>query len=412
MGLKLENAIYTGDNLYWLRQFPDDFVDLIYIDPPWCTNRKYNQIFRGVKGGLFNEKNELFAYMDMWGKGRIEGRLSRYIDYMRPRVRELRRVLRKTGSFYFHCDWHASHYIRLMLDQIFGYENFQNEIVWFYKTGGLSKERFGRKHDDIYFYTKSKEYTFNLQKEKSYLSHKYGFKNIEIKQDEQGYYSEVYSRDVWDIPALRGNQPETLSYPTQKPEKLLEKIIKASSNEGDLVLDAFCGCGTTSMVAHRFKRKFIGIDRSPLGCVTTRNRLNKVNSFPDMINLKFDENMSWQQAQQWCVSYIGGEVSSKLSSDKGVDGLTMSGNPIQVKHHKSPINDSVVAEFISKGMYYAKKKKGYIFSTNGFTQSAYSRAKEAKEKEGLSIGLWTPKQVEEIANRSFYTNQALEDIFE
>ena len=159
------------------------------------------------------------------------------------------------------------------MDAVFGNANFRNEIVWYYKTGGMSKRWFGRKHDVILFYSKTKKYVFNPQKIKSYLSHKYGFSNIEIHQDKHGFYTMVGTRDVWDIPALRGNQPETTKYPTQKPLALLERIIKTSSNEGDIVFDPFCGCATACVAAERLNRQWIGIDLSSMAIRLVNNRI-------------------------------------------------------------------------------------------------------------------------------------------
>ena len=150
--------------------------------------------------------------------------------------------------------------MKLLLDAIFGAGNFHNEIVWYYKTGGVSKRWFGRKHDTILFYSKGDHYTFHPQQEKSYLSHKYGFSNIDIEEDDRGYFRRVAMRDVWDIPALRGNQPEATGFPTQKPLTLYERIIKASSNEGDIVLDPFCGSGTTVVAAERLGRQWLAMD--------------------------------------------------------------------------------------------------------------------------------------------------------
>lgn len=407
MGIKLENAIYTGDNLYWLKRFPDEVIDLIYLDPPWCTHKKYNLIFKNGK--------ELFTYVDMWGRGPKITKLENYINYIEPRVRQLKRVLKKTGCIYLHCDWHASHHLRVMMDRIFGYDNFQNEIIWHYTGGGRSKRYFSRKHDNIFFYSKGDEFIFNIDEIRVPYKETSGYaKGGIISKAGKRYMPHPKGTpvdDVWDIPIINPLSKERAGYPTQKPEALLKRIIEASSNKGDIVLDPFCGCGTTAIVAHVLGRKFIGIDRSPVGCRIIRNRLNKVGTSPEMINFIFDKNMSWQEAQQWYVSYIGGIESDKLTADKGVDGWTMNGNPIQVKHHKNPVNDSVVAEFISKGMYYAEKKRGYIFSTGGFTPSAHTRVKEARRKESLSIALFTPKQVENIADKSFYTNLALEDVF-
>ncbi|MDP1696872.1 MAG: DNA methyltransferase [Xanthomonadaceae bacterium] len=153
--------------------------------------------------------------------------------------------------------------------------NQVNECIWLYKTGGMpEKLGFGRKHDTIHFVSKNRANTiWNTQKEKSYLAHNYGFSNIELFTDDVGTYSLVNLRDVWDIAALRGNQPEKVDYPTQKPEALLERIIKASSNEGDLVADFFCGSGTTAAVAEKLNRKWIATDLGKFGIYTTRKRL-------------------------------------------------------------------------------------------------------------------------------------------
>ena len=163
------------------------------------------------------------------------------------------------------------------MDAVFGHKNFRNEIVWFYKTGGVSKRWFGRKHDTILFYSKSDKYAFYPQKEKSYLSHKYGFSNIQIQEDKQGYFTMVGMRDVWDIPALRGNQPETTGYPTQKPLAVYERVIEASSRKGDIVLDPFCGCATIPVAAERLGRQWIGIDIWDKAHETVLNRLADEN---------------------------------------------------------------------------------------------------------------------------------------
>jgi len=143
------SVIYCGDNLEMLKQIPDESVDLIYIDPPFNSNRNY-EVFWG-------DTQEKRAFEDRFGDAEA------YINYIRPRVVEMYRVLKKTGSFYYHCDWHASHYVKILLDQIFDFNNFQNEIVWCYKTRHFAKTHFGRKHDTIFFYSKSKVYTFNWE---------------------------------------------------------------------------------------------------------------------------------------------------------------------------------------------------------------------------------------------------------
>ncbi|MFM6270750.1 MAG: DNA-methyltransferase, partial [Dolichospermum sp.] len=164
-----------------------------------------------------------------------KGSLLAYLVSMTLRITEIHRVLKPTGSFYLHCDPTASHYLKLILDAIFCAQggDFQNEIIWSYKTGGATKKRFARKHDVVFFYTKTKNYLFNPQKEKSYMMHKYGFKKSDFQIDKETglQYSMVYQKDVFDIPSIGSESAERLGYPTQKPESLLERIIKASSNE-------------------------------------------------------------------------------------------------------------------------------------------------------------------------------------
>lgn len=228
-------------------------VDLIYADPPFCSGRNY---------GLFE---------DRWENG-----INVYVNWMRERVMEMHRVLKPTGSIYLHCDFHASHYLKVMMDDVFGANNFQNEVVWAYKSGGATRKRWARKHDVILFYAKNeKKMKFNPEKEKSYnRGYKpYGFAGVKEYQDEVGWYTMVNMKDVWHIDMVGRTAKERLGYPTQKPEALLERIIKASSNQGDVILDPFCGCGTTVAVAERLGRQWIGIDISPTAISLTRQRL-------------------------------------------------------------------------------------------------------------------------------------------
>jgi site-specific DNA-methyltransferase (adenine-specific) len=254
------NTIYCGDNLHIMKCLPSGSLDLIYADPPFFTNRRY-----GIAGDGA-EVREVFA--DRWEEG-----LSSYLDWLSPRLLEMKRLLRGTGSIYIHLDWHASHYVKVLMDRIFGYGNFRNEIIWYYKTGGAGKKTFSRKHDSILFYSKTAKYKFNRLMEKSYLMYRYGFRNVDIRQDGNGYYNEVKMRDVWDIPALRGNQPEKVNFPTQKPEALLRRIIASSTDEGDTVADFFCGSGTTVCVASKMKRHWIAADISPVAVEITKKRL-------------------------------------------------------------------------------------------------------------------------------------------
>ena len=260
-----------------MRGMNSETVDLIYLDPPFNSNANYAAPIGSKAAGA--EFKDVWTLSDLdveWldllqNKNKPLWRVimatqrdsdKSYLIYMTVRLLEMKRLLKPTGSIYLHCDPTMSHYLKIMMDVIFGRKNFINEIVWYYKTGGAGKRWLSRKHDIILSYGKTTSYQFYPQKEKSYIAHKYGFSNIEIFEDEVGPYRMVTMRDVWDISALRGNQPESTGFRTQKPLKLLERIIKVSSNEGDLVFDPFCGCATTCVAAELLDRNWVGIDIS------------------------------------------------------------------------------------------------------------------------------------------------------
>lgn len=301
-------TLYCGDNLPILRsQLATDSIDLIYLDPPFYSQRKYQALLQHTVPGA-NRSARAPAFADTWRWDEDgeqvyaallteahapvtralaalhallgPGSLLAYLVMMAPRLLELQRVLAPGGSVYLHCDPAAGHYLKILLDSVFGAANFRNEIVWSYKTGGASPRRFARKHDLIFFYTKGDRYLFHPLKEKSYMMHRYGFKKSEFLHDEHGQYTWVYMKDVWELPALGAADSQRLGYPTQKPEALVERIIQASSSEGGLVLDPFCGSGTTLAVAQRLGRRWIGIESNYLGIAYQRYRLAR--AFPDL----------------------------------------------------------------------------------------------------------------------------------
>lgn len=305
---ELTRILYRGDNLHILRTYlADESVDLIYLDPPFYSQRNYQAFFKQVAPAVRSQvRSQAFgdtwrwsleaehSYRDVVARTAQEvgkalealrallgpGPLLAYLVMMVERLVELRRVLKAEGSVYLHCDPAASHYLKLLLDALFGAENFRNEIVWFYKTGGASHRHFARKHDLIFFYSKNGHYLFHALKEKSYMMHRYGFKKSEFLRDERGEYTWVYMKDVWELPALGAADGQRLGYPTQKPEALLERIIQASSDEGGIVLDPFCGSGTSLVVAQRLGRGWIGIESHYLGIAYQRYRLAR--TFPGL----------------------------------------------------------------------------------------------------------------------------------
>ncbi len=267
------NKLIFGDNLQVLKELMYDpevkgKVRLIYIDPPFATKQE----FRGSQ----DQK----AYQD-----KIAG--AKFLEFLRKRLIFLREILADDGSIYVHLDWRKGPHTRLIMDEVFGENNFQNEIIWSYRTGGASKGKWSRKHETILFYSKTSRPLFNLQKEKAYTKSKsrkagivdYGAGTAEFFEDKYGVYTWVHARDVWEIPYINSQAEErkiTGNFPTQKPEALLERIIKASSNPGDIVLDAFAGSGTTGAVAEKLGRRWIMIDSSKLAIYTIQKRLLKL----------------------------------------------------------------------------------------------------------------------------------------
>lgn len=270
---KFENKLIWGDNLSVMRSLPDESIDLIYLDPPFFSGRNYNCIF--------GDDDEVRTFSDIW-----DGGLPTYLAWLNARLWEMKRLLKSTGSLFVHLDWHACHYVKCELDKIFGYENFVNEIVWQYKTGGSSKKHFSRKHDILLSYAKGREWKFSPQKEKSYTKAKgrkagvinYGAGTAEFFEDENGIYNLVYMRDVWDIPYINSQADERIGYPTQKPEALIERIIKATTEKNDLVADFFSGGGTTVAVAEKLGCRWIGCDVSRIAVSVARDRIQKIYS--------------------------------------------------------------------------------------------------------------------------------------
>ena len=245
-------------------------VDLIYIDPPF-----YSQTEQGVrieiKSPICDAKvvGRLPAYSDIWENDR-----SSYLEMIAVRLMLMKETLKPTGSIFVHLDWHAVHAVKLIMDEIFGEQNFINEIIWTYKSGGSANRHYSRKHDTILFYSRTRQYKFRLQKEKSYNRglRPYRFKGVEEFQDDIGWYTMVNQKDVWNIDMVGRSSGERLSYATQKPEALLARIIDAVTDEGDLTADFFCGSGTLAAVAAQKNRRFVCTDISSLAVANALKR--------------------------------------------------------------------------------------------------------------------------------------------
>ena len=401
------NIIYCGDNVETMRRYiADNSVDLIYADPPFFSNKTYEIIW--------GDGYELRAFEDRW-----KGGINNYIAWMEPRLRECHRVLKATGSLYLHCDYHASHYLKVMMDRIFDESKFQNEIIWFYGPKASQKyPAFQKKHDTIFLYTKTASFTFNQmlqeyseatlaeRKTRFKFKDKKGRYRMTTRRNSKGkkYRAKVYLHegvaitDVWRIPIINPTSKERLGYPTQKPEALLERIIKASSNPMDIVLDPFCGCGTTIAVAHRLGRRWIGIDVSPTACKLMAKRMKKIGFTKTKIiglpkTIKELQALQPFEFQNWVFEKLHGRVNPRKIGDYGIDGWVELDVPTQVKQSEN-VGRNVVDKFETAIRRYGKKK-GVIVAFS-FTKGAYeevARVKLLDEMRRLEIKL---KTVEEI----------------
>jgi DNA modification methylase len=375
----LFNKLYYGDNLEVLRKYiKDETIDLCYIDPPFNSKRNYNQIYNRIGK---EDRAQAQAFIDTWtwdemaekgyaeiienyngsftaqiisliaGLKNVLGKdsLLAYLIHITLRATEIQRILKPAGSFYLHCDPTASHYLKIILDAIFVPKggDFRNEIIWCYTgPGSPGMRQFMRKHDVVFWYNKGETWTFNRDEVRTEHSKKTkenykegligsGFIEADHKIHDKGKVPE----DWWEF-AIAPRGKEYLGYPTQKPEKLLERIIKASSNDGDIILDAYCGCGTSVAVAERLHRKWVGIDITYQSISLILKRLEdnigktsieniELNGVPQDIKSaialanKKDDRVR-KEFEKWCVlTYSNNRaiINEQKGGDKGIDGL-------------------------------------------------------------------------------------------
>ena len=274
------NRIGNGDNLQYMEYLIKDQklkgkFQLIYVDPPFFSDSRYQASTRMEsqflgKSGLVKTG----AYEDRWNMD-----FGEYIRMLTVRLLMMRDLLSDTGCLWVHLDWHAVHYVKVILDQIFGEKNFINEIIWTYKSGGANKRNFARKHDTLLFYSKTDNYIFNPQTEKSYNRglRPYRFKGVEEYEDETGWYTIVNMKDVWSIDMVGRTSSERTGYSTQKPEKLIERIVRACSNEGDLCADFFAGSGSFGAVCGRLGRSWVMCDSGDFAAAAQAYRMASIN---------------------------------------------------------------------------------------------------------------------------------------
>jgi site-specific DNA-methyltransferase (adenine-specific) len=261
------NRLIWGDNLHVMRQLPSESIDLIYIDPPFFSGRQYNIIF--------GDQNEVRSFTDIW-----EGGMPGYLIWLNARLYEMKRLLKKTGSIMIHLDEHAVHYVKVEMDKVFGYSSFVNEIIWHYTGGGRSKRYFSNKHDTILWYAKdgrNGRFFFDVDAVRVPYKETSGYAKGGIVSAKGKRYlphpEGTPVDDVWDIPIVNPLSKERIGYPTQKPEALLERIIKSACPPDGIVADFFCGGGTTPAVAQRLGRQWIACDQSRVAVAVTADRL-------------------------------------------------------------------------------------------------------------------------------------------
>ncbi len=477
--------IHCGDCLEQLRQLPDQSIDLCYIDPPFNSNRNY-EVFWG-------ETKERRSFVDRHESTKA------YIDYMRPRCMEIARVLKTTGSFYYHCDWHASHYVKVMLDQILGEGNFVNEIIWkrqsAHNDAKQGSKHLGRVTESLFLYHGgSPDYRFkhlyrpyDEEYLKTFYKHvepgtgrryqldnlsapggaapakgnpnyeflgierywRYSEKRMRALYEEgriiQGKPGSVprYKRyldegkgvpigNLWDdIPPIQPHSAERLGYPTQKPLKLLERILEISSKPNDIILDAFCGCGTALVAAQQMGRQWIGIDISPTACRVMAKRLRDVVRLPENDKLwltgrgfivrdlpkteKELRRLPPFEFENWAVIALGGITNKVQTGDMGLDGRIFPVSalpemkegafdfmddwfPIQVKQKDKAGRPDIDA--FEAAMIRAERMKGFFISFD-YTVEALTEISRFFKQTGRVIVPLTVQQIleDEIAMR-------------
>ena len=328
------NKIYLGDCRKKLSELDSNSVDLIYFDPPFFTQKKHSLVTR--------DESKKYEFNDSWES------LEDYLELIESCLIECKRVLTNTGSVFLHCDKVASHYIRVLLDKVFGMKNFRSEIIWSYKRWSNSKKGLLNSHQNIYFYSKTKDFKFNqfytdyaastnvdqiLQDRKKTANGKSVYKTDENGKIVLGKAKKgVPLSDTWGIPYLNPKAKERVGYPTQKPVLLLKQIIKIVTDEGDLVVDPFCGSGTTCVAAKSMNRDFIGIDASKDAVELANKRLEEMIITDSALLKKGTQSYIEKSAQELAI--LKSIEAVPVQRNNGIDGFLKThfeGKPVPVK---------------------------------------------------------------------------------
>jgi len=357
------NAIHQGDCLEIMHSITPNSIDLIYLDPPFFTEKTHKLKNR--------ERTFEFSFDDIWGSNKA------YADFLFQRITIMEPLLKNTGSIFVHCDKSGEHIVRTILDNVFGVDNFQSEIIWTYKRWSNTRKGLLPNHQNIYFYSKSPDFTFNpeytdysestnvdqlLQKRTRDIHNKVIYKreddgSIQHADEKRG----VPLGDVWDIPYLNPKAKERVGYPTQKPLLLLERIINIASNEGDTVLDPFCGSGTTCVAAQLLHRKFIGIDCSEEAVQLAQGRLEK--PIKTESNLLKKGRAAYQSADQNALSLLVGLDFNPIHRNKGIDAILTElyeGTPVLIRVQREHESLTTAAELLIAAKKTKKAKKAIL----------------------------------------------------
>lgn len=360
------NSILEGDCLQRMDEIDEGTVDLIYLDPPFFTERKHKLKNR--------ERTKEFSFDDVWGSDKG------YADFLKERIVKMKTLLKDSGSIFVHCDKSGEHIVRAILDQVFGVTNFQSEIIWSYKRWSNSKKGLLPSHQNIYFYSKSKSFKFNtiytgysettnidqILQRRTRDEHNKSVYDVDSSGDFKHGASKkgVPLSDVWEIPYLNPKAKERVGYPTQKPLLLLERIIDLVTDEGDLVLDPFCGSGTTCVAAKLAGRNFIGIDESSEAVELANSRVE--NPIKTESNLLKRGRDSYLSADKNALGLLSGVEYNPVQRNKGIDAILIEqyeSAPVLVRAQKNneTLQDSI--SFLAKAMKTKKSKKAILIQT-------------------------------------------------
>ncbi len=335
------NKLVKGDCLLELKKIADNSIDLIYLDPPFYTQKKQTLSKKE------NEKIKKYEFADSWDN------IAEYLNYLKERIIECKRILKKSGNIFLHCDRKACHYLKIVMDEVFGINNFRSEIIWSYKRWSNSKKGLLNSHQNIYFYSKTSDFKFNtLYTNYSLTTNLDQILQNRVKDnngitvyqtDEHGNVVNNYNKkgvplsDVWNIPYLNPKAKERNGYPTQKPILLLEQIIKIGSDEGDVVLDPFCGSGTTLAAAKMLKRKYIGFDISDDAINLCKERLagNIVKTSSKLLENGIEKYDNKTKEEQYIINLFGGLPVQRNSGFDAIIPSKDSNKVIAIKFQKN-----------------------------------------------------------------------------